>query len=207
MSGVTSTHHQRTPTDTRRRRLLRAAKADLQRLINARKKGWTVTSDELRRARAAIAAFSARSVSRDPSGRVPASRYYSSGSSYPRYKKPARKVLAGLKVAHVRRGAGRQWTVEFEDGMAVSVHEAEPRGRFYSLKVHDHVRYYDEARPEPPQALAHAHQYVALTRLVPHQASFHLVERSDGRSNLMADVHEDLYPSSRDASRRRRRRA
>lgn len=134
-------------------------------------------------------------------------RYYRSGSSFPRYRKPAQKILSALRVDKVQHTGHRTWLVEFKDGMGVTVREAEHRGRFYTFKLHDRVRYYEEARPEPSQALAHAYQYVALTRIVPAQSAFHVQERTGrysemGRTDLFADVHEELYPS-RDARRPR----
>ena len=153
---------------------------------------------------------------RDPAappakGRVPKSIYFRSGSRYPRYKKPSAKVLAGLKVARVVPQQTRGWLVEFEDGMGVHVHEGETSsgkltGVYYALKVHDRVRYYEEARPEPPEHLAHAYQYVALTQIVPHESAFHVIQRSGRyfdltRSDLMADVHAS-HPALRDVAKR-----
>ena len=197
-----SSYHQGTPTDVRRRRLLRAAKEELRRLKAARKKGWTVSSVELSRARAAIAAHARRDPKKSSrtTGRVPPSTYYKSGSSFPRLKKPSAKLLTSLTISRVQRGTGRQWLVEFSDGMGVNVH-ASDSGRFYALKVHDRVRYYDEARPEPSGALKHAYQYAALVKIVPHQSAFHI----DATGNVFADVHDDLAPWGRDAAGRKRR--
>lgn len=130
-------------------------------------------------------------------GRIPASRYFGGGSSFPKYRKPT-NFKALPKVANVRKQGTRTWLVEFEDGMGVFVNEADNPGRFYTLRVHDRVRWYEEQRPEPPPDEARRYQYAALTSVIPHQSAFHI----DPYGHLMADVDE-LYPRG-DATRRSR---
>lgn len=164
----------------------------------------------------------ARGAKRDPRGRVPSSRYYRISPSHARYKKPSAKILHALKIDRVVPQGGRRWLVEFADGMGVHVTQHESREStlpwYYAGSVHDRVRYYEEARPEPPPALAHAYQYKALTQIVPHQSGFHLRQRTGRYSDLdrfdvMADVHEELLPDAfyrpderRDPRKRRGRR-
>jgi hypothetical protein len=54
-----SSYHQGTSTSVRHRRLLRAAKEDVRRLVKAKRQGYDV-SQELARARAQVAAFNRR---------------------------------------------------------------------------------------------------------------------------------------------------
>lgn len=48
-------------------------------------------------------------------GRLPSPRYYRSGSSHARYKRPAAKILNALKVDRVTHTSGRGWLVEFKE--------------------------------------------------------------------------------------------
>ena len=157
---------------------------------------------------------STRRARRDPGGRAVPSKIpksiYHLRSSYPKYKKPSAKVLAGLKVARVVPQREREWLVEFEDGMGVNVHQGRSSSGklstvYHALAVHDRVRYYEEARPEPAQPLANAYQYVALTQIIPHESAFHVGEsyRREGgnRHDLFAEVH-DSHPALRDRSSR-----
>lgn len=131
-------------------------------------------------------------------GRIPPSRFYKSGSKFPKYRKPV-SFKALPEVAKVTGGKG-SWLVEFADGMGVQVNESQTSpGRFYTLKVHDRVRWYEEARPEPPPDVARRYQYAALTSIIPHQASFHI----DPYGSVMGDLNEELYPVGADRSLRR----
>lgn len=141
-------------------------------------------------------------MARHPStGPIPASRYVKSGSRFPKYRKPRtfKSLPTVASVKHVRR---KEWLVEFADGFAVYVVEADNPGRFYALRPRDLVHWYEDARMLTSEADKHRYQYAALSSIVPHQAAYHI----DARGDLFADVYEDLYPVGADRSRRRRRR-
>ena len=123
------------------------------------------------------------------------------------YRPPARRVLDALRVRNVIAQRGRNWKVEFENGMGVNVFEASDSrgetyiGRFYARRPFDNVRFYDEARSTAPGAERQAYQYKALTTVVPLQSNFHIDESGD----VFADVDRALYPSGDYASHPRPR--